>query len=46
LIYWSVEATSADYGEASFWGRLKGVVETLTHLPERTRWNRMLHTVH
>ncbi len=46
FIYWSVEATSADYGEASFGGRLKGVVQTLTHLPERTRWNRMLHTVH
>jgi signal peptidase I len=47
LIYWSVEAKSADYsGESSFWSRLIGVFETLVHLPSRTRWGRMLHTVH
>ncbi len=46
LIYWSVEATSADYGETSFWARLTGVFDTLIHLPARTRWSRMLHTVH
>ena len=46
LIYWSVEATSAEYGEPSFWARLTGVFETLAHLPGRTRWKRMLHTVH
>jgi signal peptidase I len=47
LIYWSVEATSGDYsGDSTFWLRLKGVFETLVHLPSRTRWGRMLHTVH
>jgi signal peptidase I len=47
LIYWSVEATSNDYnGESTFWSRLQGVFETLVHLPSRTRWSRMLHTVH
>jgi signal peptidase I len=47
LIYWSVEAKSSDYsGESTFWSRLAGVFETLGHLPSRTRWSRMLHTVH
>ena len=47
LIYWSVDATSADYSsESTFWTRLSGVIDTLIHLPARTRWSRMLHTVH
>jgi signal peptidase I len=46
LIYWSVEATSTDYGPSTFWQRLVSVFETLAHLPQRTRWSRMLHTVH
>jgi signal peptidase I len=47
LIYWSVEAKSNDYtGESTFWSRLVGVFDTLAHLPSRTRWSRMLHTVH
>jgi signal peptidase I len=47
LIYWSVEAKSSDYsGESTFWSRLSGVFQTLSHLPSRTRWSRMLHTVH
>jgi len=47
LIYWSVEAKSGDYsGESTFWSRLAGIVQTLAHLPSRTRWSRMLHTVH
>jgi len=46
LIYWSVEASSADYGQSRFPQRLKGVVDTLLHLPQRTRWSRMLRTVH
>jgi signal peptidase I len=47
LIYWSVDATSADYtGESTFWRRLGGIFDTLVHLPARTRWKRMLHTVH
>jgi signal peptidase I len=46
LIYWSVEASSTDYGESSFGQRIVGIFDTLLHLPARTRWNRMLHTVH
>jgi signal peptidase I len=47
LIYWSVDATSADYShESTFWTRLMGVFDTILHLPARTRWSRMLHTVH
>lgn len=46
LIYWSVDASSADYTPNTFFERLKGIFQTLAHLPTRTRWNRMLHTVH
>jgi signal peptidase I len=46
LIYWSVNATSADYGLTTFAQRLRSVFDTLAHLPARTRWSRMLHTVH
>lgn len=47
LIYWSVDAKSSDYtGESTFWSRLVGVFDTIAHLPTRTRWSRMLHTVH
>jgi signal peptidase I len=46
LIYWSVEATSADYSPSTFGQRLAGIFQTIAHLPSRTRWSRMLHTVH
>jgi signal peptidase I len=46
LIYWSVDATSNDYTQTTFFQRLAGVFDTLAHLPSRTRWSRMLHTVH
>lgn len=46
LIYWSVDANSTDYGEISFAQRILGIFDTLMHLPARTRWGRMLHTVH
>jgi signal peptidase I len=46
LIYWSVDATSSDYGQSTFAQRLYSVFDTLAHLPSRTRWSRMLHTVH
>ena len=47
LIYWSVEAKSSDYsGDSTFWSRLTGILETVVHLPSRTRWSRMLRTVH
>ena len=46
LIYWSVEATSEDYGDRSVSGSLRGIEQTLEHLPSRTRWHRMLREVH
>ena len=46
LIYWSVNATSADYGQSTFGERLRAVLDTIAHLPARTRWSRMLRTVH
>lgn len=46
LIYWSVDANSSDYGQSTFFQRLHGILDTLAHLPARTRWNRMLHLVH
>jgi signal peptidase I len=46
LIYWSVDASSADYTQATFWQRLRGIFDTIAHLPSRTRWSRMLRTVH
>jgi signal peptidase I len=45
VIYWSVEATSEDYGDRTVSGSLRGIERTLTHLPSRTRWHRMLRSV-
>jgi signal peptidase I len=46
LIYWSVEATSGDYGDRTVSGTLFGIEQTLAHLRSRTRWHRMLRAVH
>jgi signal peptidase I len=47
LIYWSVDATTADYAqETTFLARLGSVFQNIRNLPAHTRWNRMLHTVH
>ena len=45
VIYWSVEATSDDYGDRTVSGSLRGIEQTLVHLPSRTRWHRMLRGV-
>jgi signal peptidase I len=45
MIYWSVE-TDADNGEdLGIRARLHDFVDTLMHLPARTRWKRMFHQV-
>jgi signal peptidase I len=46
VVYWSVQATSDDYSNRTLVGALRGIGETLIHLPSRTRWNRMLREVH
>jgi signal peptidase I len=45
VIYWSVEATSDEYADRSLRGRLIGLAHTLSRLPGKTRWARMLRTV-
>ncbi len=45
LIYWSVDATSADYSDRSLVNHLVGLLDAIMHLPMRTRWSRMLHGV-
>jgi len=45
IIYWSVDATSADYTDRSFFGRITGIGRTLAHLPMKTRWSRMFRGV-
>ena len=45
LIYWSVDATSADYSDRSLVGRFIGLLDTLIHLPVKTRWWRMFRPV-
>ena len=45
LIYWSIDATSADYADRNAIGRLLNLGHTLLHLPVKTRWSRMFHTV-
>jgi signal peptidase I len=46
IIYWSVQATSGDYNDRGFTGALRGIADSLFHLPTRTRWRRMFHEVH
>ena len=46
IIYWSVQATSGDYNVRGFTGALRGIADSLLHLPTRTRWRRMFHEVH
>ncbi len=46
LIYWSVDATSAEYTDRTVGGRVVGLLHTLLNLPAKTRWNRMFRGVH
>ena len=46
LIYWSVDATADDYNDRSLFAALRGIGQALLHLPNRTRWHRMLREVH
>jgi signal peptidase I len=46
IIYWSVAATSKDYGNRTLSGVFRGFADSLLHIPSRTRWNRLLHGVH
>lgn len=46
VVYWSVESTTEEYADGSLLRRLSGIGETILHLPAKTRWSRMLRTVH
>jgi len=45
LIYWSVSAAPEDYSDRTLAGRLVGALRTLSQLPMKTRWGRILHAV-
>jgi signal peptidase I len=46
VIYWSVQSSEEDYSEHSFGSGLVSILRTFIEIPTRTRWNRMLRTVH
>lgn len=46
LIYWSYRSTEADYQPGGVMDRIGGLVDTLLHLPTRTRWSRTFHLPH
>ena len=45
MIYWSIDATSADYADRTFTGRLASLAHTVSRLPMKTRWGRMFRGV-
>ncbi len=45
LIYWSVAAMPEDYSDRSLGGRMLGAIRTLSQLPVKTRWGRILSHV-
>jgi len=45
VIYWSVETAEYAPDDETFTMRLRGIADTLLHLPSRTRWHRMFHQV-
>jgi len=46
FIYWSVRASDQDYANRGLGASLRGMEQTLAHLPTRTRWHRMLKEIH
>jgi signal peptidase I len=46
VIYWSVQSSEDEYSDRSFGGGIISILRTLIEIPTRTRWNRMLRTVH
>jgi signal peptidase I len=46
VIYWSVQGPRDDEADRSLNGWLLNFLDTVLHLPSRTRWSRMLHQVH
>lgn len=44
VIYWSVQGDEAAERNVNSW--MLNILDTLLHLPSRTRWSRMLHEIH
>jgi len=45
VIYWSVTSSEEDYNDQPVSRGITNLFYTLLHIPTRTRWQRMLHTV-
>jgi signal peptidase I len=45
LIYWSVDANTADYDDRSLAGTVRGIGQVVAHVSTKTRWHRMLRLV-
>jgi len=46
VIYWSVQSDREESADRNLNTWLLNLLDTLLHLPSRTRWSRMLHEVH
>jgi signal peptidase I len=46
VIYWSVQSSEEEYTDRGLVGGILDAFDALIHTPTRTRWNRMLRTVH
>jgi signal peptidase I len=46
VIYWSVQSNHDDDGNQNLNRWALNILDTILHLPSRTRWSRMLHEVH
>jgi signal peptidase I len=46
VIYWSVTGDHDDGSDRNVNSWFVGLIDTVLHLPTRTRWSRMLHEVH
>jgi signal peptidase I len=46
VIYWSVQGARDDEADRNLNSWLVSFLDTILHLPSRTRWSRMLHEVH
>jgi signal peptidase I len=46
VIYWSVQSDREDGADRNVGSWVVSLLDTILHLPSRTRWSRMLHEVH
>lgn len=46
VIYWSVQGSEEEFADRSIFGGIVSILRGLLQVPTRTRWHRMLRTVH